>query len=679
MTFRTISRRNFAARNGSRRWSRFGKRAASLAPRLAPAGRAKLFSLIWGEHEPFSALYRLLADALATLGHPAEVFCPIAALHPRATSIIDVATLGGLGQGGGDPLEIRSASGSVQNLPRPVVAALTAELRILLPAPPRPFFEHTDLLDFPGARSRQQVAFERFLANETDGLKETFLRGKVAYLFDRYVAEQELTSMLLCIGDSAQEVATLPNMIHDWIGKTHGATPQDRDGKRTVLFFVLTKFDTLFEEKTGADNDQTRFSTRLYASLTGFFGKAHEWPAEWTPGVGFKNCFWLRNPSFKAEAIIDYDGNRELNVRDDKVQRIKALAAACVATPEVQAHFAEPERAWGAAMAMNDGGISYLAEKLEPMCRPAIKQEQVAARISEIAQSVDKALRRYWVSDDLEERLKERRDAAGRVAQLLYDAADHGCFGRLLELLLVDSHDLAEAYVLGESRPDDNIRIVGAVNGNTSKAGGLVRRLPGQASMPAQPEEASGPRMMTRPQYLAHLTVRHWVEALHQVAESELTLNRLTLPADVITDLTQELIGGARRQGIESELSAGIEKFSYFDRDESAINKPALFAARAVNNYVTRLGFDRRPPQNRPMVDFEDGRQQPIFLERPPAHDLTALAAARPAFGHDYVTDWVFAFFRLVEDNAQTKDGIDYDITQNNRLGELLRGLPGLA
>ena len=72
---------------------------------------------------------------------------------------------------------------------------------------------------------------------------------------------------------------------------------------------------------------------------------------------------------------------------------------------------------------MNDGGISYLAEKLEPMCRPAIKREQVGRSTrAEIAlsgrtRSVSAAI---ISRSDLEERLKERRDCrrTGRAAAL---------------------------------------------------------------------------------------------------------------------------------------------------------------------------------------------------------------------------------------------------------------------
>ena len=165
----------------------FWEEAAQIAPRLSVADRGALLALLWGQHEPFTRLYRLLAEALARLGHPADAFAPLDALIPRDDSIIDVATLEGLGAAGGSTLRISPPSGGPVELPRPVVTAITAELRIVMREPPRPFFQHTDLLDFPGARSRQPLSLGRYFAQNENALKETFLRGKVAYLFDRFI------------------------------------------------------------------------------------------------------------------------------------------------------------------------------------------------------------------------------------------------------------------------------------------------------------------------------------------------------------------------------------------------------------------------------------------------------------------------------------------------------------
>lgn len=118
----------------------------------------------------------------------------------------------------------------------------------------------------------------------------------MAYLFERYKTDLELTSMLLCIGPSNQEVQDLPAVINDWVSDAAGKTPELRQGRHTTLFLVLTKFDMEFEKKKGALDDETRWSNRLHASLLDFFGKQHDWPEQWTPDQPFNNTYWLRNP-----------------------------------------------------------------------------------------------------------------------------------------------------------------------------------------------------------------------------------------------------------------------------------------------------------------------------------------------------------------------------------------------
>ena len=81
------------------------------------------------------------------------------------------------------------------------LADLRADRRALVAIAEKPwdFFDHTDLLDFPGARSRlklanlDDVAKAKGVAEGANPLRELLLRGKVAYLFQRYSAERELS------------------------------------------------------------------------------------------------------------------------------------------------------------------------------------------------------------------------------------------------------------------------------------------------------------------------------------------------------------------------------------------------------------------------------------------------------------------------------------------------------
>ena len=182
----------------------FWVRAMELAPRLELEDRACLISLIWDNVPEFKAVYLQLGAALQQLGNPTEATCGIDALIPRNNSIIDVELLKGLNNPSTDLLTVVGTGGRKADLPRALVTALTAEITIHMLEKPDDFFDHTDLLDFPGYRARYKIGDLRAKLGEEDMLKQLFLRGKVAYLFERYREEKELTSMLLCIGPSTR-------------------------------------------------------------------------------------------------------------------------------------------------------------------------------------------------------------------------------------------------------------------------------------------------------------------------------------------------------------------------------------------------------------------------------------------------------------------------------------------
>ncbi|MBX9593999.1 MAG: putative virulence factor, partial [Roseomonas sp.] len=362
--------------------ARFWQAASEIAPKLDHPARAALFGLVWGRVARLDDAYLRLAGALAQLGHPDDAFCPLTALVPREASIIDVLTLNRFGAPDDTMIAVATRSGLRADLPRAVLAALVAEVTVQLRDKPWDFFDVTDLLDFPGARSREQIRDPAKHLADPAKLPAVLLRGKVAYLFERYCAETELTGMLLCIGPSNQEVRTLPRMVEEWINGTHGDTPAKRATQPTALFFVLTKFDMEFESKKGQAEGGGRWTARLAASLIDFFGKESTWPREWHPGRPFDNLFWLRNPNVANKAILDYDdAGKETGIRPQEAARVAQLRADFLGNDDARKHFADPALSWDEAMRLNDGGIGHLAARLRPVCDPALKRRQVAARL----------------------------------------------------------------------------------------------------------------------------------------------------------------------------------------------------------------------------------------------------------------------------------------------------------
>lgn len=671
-------------------------RVVELAPRLGPEDRIELLSYIWGRTELFTRLYRLLREGLQKLDHAREAFCTVQALMPRETSIIDVTALRELDVEGAEMLGICTPGGRRTTLPRAVITALAAELIIVMDQKPHDLFDHTDLLDFPGYRSRLSIDdFEQSVSGGGDlGLDDYFLRGKVSYLFERYCQEKELTSMLLCIGPSNQEVQDLPKAINNWIAGTHGASPAERAGKDIALFLILTKFDMEFEEKKGsgtsAEELQTRWKNRMFASLLGFFGSQHDWPKDWDGGP-FRNVFWMRNPSFKARAIFAYDGDRETGILSNQKEFVASMRAAFLATPDINRHFANPAEAWNAAMELNDGGVSYLRDKITPMCNPDIKRRQIAALVREQTGLLTDRLAVYYKSGNMDEELKRKKELGRKMTQLLGRIIQLQRFGELLRELQLPVHDCFDLYLQAENPPPPESEGVddrnppqtsGVVFGERTIGTNIFDELFGDA----EPVETSAPdggsaatdqeEIRDEAQYFSVLLEKHWISILTQLAEDKAMQQYFALSAKEFSEFVHELIQGGNRLGIRRQVEQTIRSISQYrnvSREKLAWKQASLGTA-IFGSYIDWLGYDPgKLPATRRQVSIE-GRPRTLFTEPPDVIGLPELPTEQTHFDRPFYVDWTAAFYDLMVSNVAFA-GQEFDLEQNSRLGSILQAL----
>ncbi len=647
---------------------RYWEEAQRLAPLLDTKGRALLFAPLWGGHLPFSELYLSLTECLDKLGRAESGFCPIDALVPREGSILDVATLSGLGSATDNLLTVKTAAGAQADLPRPIVAALTAELCIQSDAPPRVVSNEIDLLDFPGARSRQKVNLAEFFKERADALKETYLRGKVAYLFDRYVAEQELTSMLLCIRPSNQEVVTLPNLVEDWIASTHGSTPQRRSNQPNLLFFVMTWFDTHFVDKAGdtGQDPSLRFKNRLEASLLGFFGKAHSWPRNWTPGQPFDNCYWFRNPNYPADAIIRYDERREVEILPDKAARVKELRQGFLALEESTAHFRDPARAFDEALRLNDGGISYLAQEVTKVCDRNLKLSQISARLDDVRRELHHQLQRFYIATDIDERLRERREAYSKMYDALEDMERQKSFGTMVRLFLVNPIELTDS-IFGFMRSG----MAKVDSATTPVASSPSKRLkPGEQRAQAPVAVAT----LDREALFARAAIDGWIDRIRLLSEDPAITSAYGIAPDILKELVDEMFGLTRKVKLEEQIAGELRNYVGLERNEQSSAKIALIASTYINRMLGSLGTRNLPDAKLPLVQTQDG-ERPAFKRRANVFDASGLGKNPKPFADDFVSDWLTSLYKVVEDNAVSDQSGVIDIVENNKLKVILDGL----
>jgi len=700
------------------RRSEFWDVAARIITRLTLPQCADFFAVLWGRHQALTDVYMRLVRGLEQLNFTRDAFVPLSAIDvtvPGVQSILDVSALDKLAEADSESVDIRGSDGHQAALPRPVVTALTAELRICLKERPWDFFDHTDLLDFPGYRGRGLNAKDMPGSGEAlQGLAQAFetalsktvseliLRGKVEYLFQRYVAEQEITAMLLCVKESNLDVVQLPDVISQWIASTHGKTPEERSASQTLLYFVLTRFDMHFEQKVSDSSlgVGARFEGRMRASLLDPFGSSEKtWVQNWANGEPFRNCYLMRNPNIRNEAVFDFDGRSEKTVLPARKEWVDTLQAAFVAEESVQRHFADPERAFDEMMRLNDGGSGYIAENLASVCKATVKSEQVRAALNTLRRHLVSVMTPFYVPTDIGLRVEERLEVYSRLAAELDEADQNHKLGTLLKGLTIDPIDLREQLWRADFPTPE---IAAAADGEGQgeepkpetphrKPAAETRRIPGrripgkavaeksepapEKSVPAGNGKGASAPVQSLPYRQAQTVVEAWQDNMYEMASNQHFSQEVGVSTENLNELVTEVAGAARRQQLVELLSGKIAEQCFAgDRRDLALDKATVVSSFYLNAFISDFGFSLRPDKDRHLeIPFGDTvEQQEIFVPRATAYDATGIVDDAAPLRDAYVSDWLAALYRTVEENASSEDGLNVDVIENTRLGEAL-------
>jgi hypothetical protein len=375
-------------------------------------------------------------------------------------------------------------------------------------------------------------------------------------------------------------------------------------------------------------------------------------------------------------------------------------------------------------MRPGDGGIAWLVENLAPVCRAETKLAQVAAQLAGIARGVLDRLERFHVPDDAGARLEARRAAASEAVQAIDVAFSLNRFGEVLEGLMVDAGRIADALnrvptdvvivhdgeiqavppagpaaASGQASAAGGGRVLPGSprgGGGTGSAGGPAsaqaggRVLPGGVA-PARPAPAMaetagaghGPaarvRKLSRPQFQAETAIRVWLDAMRDFAEGNDLAAGFGISPRMAADIVGALSDAARRLELQRVLEVDLSRWNFALRSDVAHAPIATVAAARINGFVARLGYDRLPMRERPVAELADGSSRPVFQPEPLRHSAADLPETPVPAASDFNTDWIFALYRLYEDNARDTGSGQVDAAQNARIGGLLDRLRAAA
>lgn len=604
--------------------------------RLLPADQQITYlEWLWGKFPKITELFRHLVKELGNLGGQV-VGIYDDALLPRTNSIIDVQRLSALMKVGNRKCTLVLSNGGETSIDSSVLCALTSEL-ILQTQVTRPeaLLHQLDVLDFPGARARAQVFDQTRISNDHDSLVEVFLRGKVAYLFDRYSDDRDVTGLLLCQEGGPQEAKSLPYMVDKWVQWSLGKDAKARSGKKPLLFHVFTKFDMDLIRKRGEDPG-VRWDSRLKTNFAEFLGRAGDWVMQWSEEQAFRNCYWVRNPNVQ-QTVFGRDKDGSEFVRDE--EQLAQIRAEYLANENVQRHFTNPAEAWDKAATPGNSGIPYLIEKIKESIEADTKVKQLQSNLKTVYTEIRTHLQPYHIGDDVS-KARSLAEERGKkiISQLAREMATRYSLPQILDLDRMSIADKTIGMIY-----DSVINPMGEEEGENENAGGIQSEAPVfeesifqvfDAPAPAAGEEKKPKKLAPgKSEVFAQSVLNRWQQQLAQLTQDADLHQATGLTPEWFAEISQEIIKGASRNKLEKQIADESETYLNAPNSTRFLRKTSVRVASILNRFIVELG------QQRPDKPIPEG-----------APKATLSAKAYP--GLALFQHWATAMVQLFKDNV---------------------------
>jgi len=682
--------------------------AVELAPWLALEERSRLFAIFWGEIPELSSHYLDLARTLAALGHADRVFAPLEVLVrevdgglSQADSIMNVDMLERLGSTRDLHTHVRPFVGRKLRVPVKLsvthLAVLTAELVIpLLEATAESLFEHVDLLDFPGYRGRLAVEslddVRRAIGrDEASPVAQLILRGKVAYLFERYTDSQEMNVLVVCTPSNKQsDVTSVGPVLTRWIARTQGVDPQQRALRRPGLLWAITMFDMRISGDLDKEEDLLRIGWgnggMMKMCMLERFGQ-YPWMQEWLPNKPFSNTFLVRKPQMPV-TFLDLDSNkREVSITGSAAVSLAMMRRTFRMDETVQRHISEPEVAWDAMMTLNDGGMGRIADYLRTVALPEVKLQRIQEQLDDTLHLLDNRLGR-WCQRDGAGEVEKKRQVARQIYRSLWPR--RALFGELLACMQLPEERIRELYLRTHDEflmDSESTTETQAAESNTTASSSSALNLGygseddegfdlfGEVPMISSATKAastSPPPSNSGDAQFARAVLREWISHLRHLPENQPLMEFLGFELEALEALMDELIIAINRLDIQTELQRTLTRNELAGvRREHMVGRQVLSAQTVLGNFIGWLGFvgtDAKRPASRVVPGAVLFQSPPVLA----AGELPQLPTAPMDYSRHYIADWLVGLAHLAESNAGHSAGLEVTMQQNQVLAQLL-------
>ena len=458
--------------------SKFFEEISLLIAKTNPNEWKEIFSLLWNKNETFTTLLDKLISEYQKLGFEKELYLPIESVLYSHGTLLDVKRLREI-YSEADKIEPHYSATTKVLFPnnkevdfaKSFLCALTAELVFSQPESlsiSKPFLKETDLLDFPGARSRMEKPVE---AIEDKTIPDLLLRGKVAYLFNKYSDTEKINILIFCAKHEQTAQRIMPRLLNNWVNKIVGDSAEKRENfisnaQISPLFVIGTFFNInlsynpLHDKADGGTPLSNRWLQRFTTTLEKeYFEKlTYTWFENWTKSQpDFKNIFLLRDFEKSETPSNLFNGYNENKKELEEVPTPQfpnfreKLRQSFLDYDFVNRHFENPVESWDEAANINKDGTNLIIDKLTVAANNinTALREKTYSELNEITQVILSELQKYFHSNDKDQELQKAKSTAGNIQFKLataFSADGIKHYGQLMKDLMIDEGTVLELY-----------------------------------------------------------------------------------------------------------------------------------------------------------------------------------------------------------------------------------------
>jgi hypothetical protein len=702
--------------------------------------RWRFLEILWGNNKFITEIFKLLSENIANLKFSNNLSLPLDALSPNTTTILDVERVRELFEYKARSINVLINESETKSINLSILSILTKEVNLQIANSftqkgDRNFMLHSDLLDFPGSKSREKIPLTVFNNNTSEQKLQLLIRGKVSYLFDTYTNSLGVATLIYCMDDSPPEEKEAPSRLYKWISKYVGENKNERNKKLnksrelvnkkgnisdhlSPLLIALTKFNVEINKvipgkETNIESHDSKWNARIKENFINFMSRPvdDKWIINWTDDQqNFNFVFPIRDPLYSQATFEGFETDgKETKIRPERQDAMNSIGISFKGSNYVQKHIMEPQEIWNELSSPNGSGVKHFSKYLNQCSDPILSDTRFNFELDRINKNVKSVLKPHVISGNLDEDLRVALKESSVAFTSIISLANRkdNILQKLLKNILISDTEIWQLiydniFKMQSLKENDannlDINIKQSfedlginINNNSTKdeiLDGLKEIYDGLSLKEIRDiimefinfdinniDDLLFHGKTDTEDNLADEIIKYWVnKCINFLINDDLIKKLSENQEEAFKSLINEILKSRERLGLKKEIEDILDYVQTGTISNLDIDLVASCSSKILNRFILSAGWFMSEEQYKPTLP---NYQHPIFSEFAKDYNIDSLNYKQKINTRIFFKEWSFGCRKIFEENVRYDYGLSgkNNVSSNSVLKNILESL----